>query len=268
MVAEVPGGPGRSPPERSEPVQHWFYGEGFGGFELDVLVYGSAIKEYLHEGRTYVEGRKGSAYSLQFHNHSARRLLAVITVDGLSVMDGKTGNYKSSGYVVDGFSSIVIPGWRLNDETVAQFLFSTTFGESYAAQMGKPTDVGVIGCAVFYEKPPVPVRPDYYFMDEPNVTRRFGEKLRSVKSTTSGLSELQGRAQNIGTGFGHQVGHRVVRVRFDKATETPNAVLTIYYDDREGLKAKGIDLANRPKIYDPNPFPGQSGCVPPPGWRG
>jgi hypothetical protein len=123
-------------------------------FEVNVLVNGKRIKQYRHDGKIYVEGRRGSSYELEFKNSTPHRVLAILSVDGLSVMDGKRADWNnSSGYVVDRYSAIVIPGWRLDDENVAQFIFGGR-GNAYAASKGKQAkkNIGTIGCAVFKEK--------------------------------------------------------------------------------------------------------------------
>jgi len=120
-------------------------------FELDVRVHGHSVKEFLHEGKTYIEGRKGSEFTIRVVNRSPKSVLAVVSVDGLSVMDGKDASYESGGYVLSPFETLIIPGWRLDTKNVAKFLF-TVAGGSYAAQVDKPKNVGVIGCAFFAEK--------------------------------------------------------------------------------------------------------------------
>jgi hypothetical protein len=120
-------------------------------FELDVRVHGHSVKEFLHEGKTYIEGRKGSEFTIRVVNRSPKSVLAVVSVDGLSVMDGKGASYESGGYVLSPFETLIIPGWRLDTKNVAKFLF-TVAGGSYAAQVDKPKNVGVIGCAFFAEK--------------------------------------------------------------------------------------------------------------------
>jgi hypothetical protein len=73
-----------------------------------------------------------------------------MTVDGLSIMDGKKGSLDGNGYVVDPFQTLKIPGWRLNNDDVAKFIFAGK-GKSYAAKKGNSQNVGVIGCAIFNE---------------------------------------------------------------------------------------------------------------------
>jgi hypothetical protein len=120
-------------------------------FELDVRVHGHEVKEYLHEGKTYIEGREGSEFTLWVVNHTPKTVLAVVSVDGLSVMDGKDASFNSGGYVLKPYEKFEIPGWRLDLKNVAKFIF-TVAGKSYAATSDKPKNVGVIGCAFFAQK--------------------------------------------------------------------------------------------------------------------
>lgn len=121
-------------------------------YETRILVRGRPVTEYHHtDGNIYVEGRKGSDYSLEFANNSAERICILPAVDGLSVMDGKPAGLDSDGYVVNAYSSLKIPGWRLDNNKIAKFAFSD-IGGSYARTSGRGTsNVGVIGFMVFRE---------------------------------------------------------------------------------------------------------------------
>lgn len=121
-------------------------------YEARILVRGRPVTEYHHtDGNIYVEGRKGSDYSLEFVNNSAERICVLPAVDGLSVMDGKPAGLDSDGYVVDAYSSLKIPGWRLDSNKIAKFTFSD-IGGSYARKSGRGTsNVGVLGFMVFRE---------------------------------------------------------------------------------------------------------------------
>jgi len=122
-------------------------------YEFDVLVHGKSVTKYVHEGLVYIEGRSGSEFTLLVRNNSSDRILAVMTVDGLSIMDGKKGSLDGNGYVVNPWQTLKIPGWRLDDDDVAKFVFGS-IGKSYAAKKGAKRDVGVIGCAIFEEDRP------------------------------------------------------------------------------------------------------------------
>jgi len=122
-------------------------------YEFDVLIHGKSTTKYAHEGSYYIEGRPGSEFTLLVRNNTGSRILAVMTVDGLSIMDGKKGSTDGRGYVVDPWQTLKIPGWRLNDDDVAKFIFAGK-GKSYAAKKGDSRNVGVIGCAIFEEDRP------------------------------------------------------------------------------------------------------------------
>jgi hypothetical protein len=130
-------------------------------YEFNVIVNGKNVTEYEHGADTFIEGRKGSTYELYFKNNTNNRLEVVFSVDGLSVIDGKTASDKSTGYIVDRYSSITVPGWKIDSRKAAQFQFqpqndksNTTYVELLAEE-GFEVDTGnqgVIGCMVFMEK--------------------------------------------------------------------------------------------------------------------
>lgn len=139
-------------------------------YEVEVLVNGKPLKEYAHDGKVYIEGRRKTVFSLRLRNNSYSRKLFVPTIDGLSVMDGKDASYKSSGYIVRGNSSMTIDGWRMSDSKVAEFYFSEP-GDSYRKRMKKGDNLGIIGCAVFDEKdkyvPPTVIIQKEYIYPQP-----------------------------------------------------------------------------------------------------
>ena len=134
-----------------------------GQYRAEVIIRGRgeiAATEVAHDGRTFVEGRDGTEYLLRFTNHSSKRVLIVPSVDGLSVIDGKPAALTSDGFVVDAFKTATIPGWMVDQDTAAKFVFAKKGSGSrdpakktYAEQRGTdPTNIGVIGIAVFTEK--------------------------------------------------------------------------------------------------------------------
>jgi len=106
----------------------------------------------MHVGdRTYVVGQQGERYSIVISNHTARRFEAVATVDGLDVINGKTGSFANRGYILMPHANLEIDGFRQSDDQVAAFRFSKV-RDSYAAQRGEARNVGVIGIAFFAER--------------------------------------------------------------------------------------------------------------------
>jgi hypothetical protein len=105
--------------------------------------------------KTYIEGRDGSEFEIEVRNNNNFRIEAVISVDGLSVLDGQPAgdDDETQGYLVGANSKIRIPGWKLNGTKAAAFVFSGRKGGSYVEQStGQATNKGVIGMMVFQEK--------------------------------------------------------------------------------------------------------------------
>jgi hypothetical protein len=116
------------------------------------------LRRICHEGEVYVMAPKKGSYRISLYNHSNKRRLAVVTVDGVNVLDGKDGDFEGQGYVLGPRETMEIPGWRRDDGTVAAFLFRPE-EKSYANQTGRGTrNLGVVGVAVFDEKPKVRCR--------------------------------------------------------------------------------------------------------------
>ena len=114
-------------------------------YEVQILVNGSRCKQYYHNGKTFLEAKKGSEYTLEIKNNTWQRILAVCSVDGLDVLNGKPAAEDGNGYVINGYNSLKIDGFRLSDNEVAKFVFDYK-GNSYAASKedGSERNVGVI----------------------------------------------------------------------------------------------------------------------------
>ncbi len=244
------------------------------------------MDEFVHDGETFIEGRNKSEYIVRVRNHSSQRVLAVVSIDGLSVMDGKEARLRSGGYVLDPHVKIEIPGWRFNDSEVAKFVFGSA-GDSYATKIDKPTNIGVIGCAIFEEKPKPflgidqpfdwskvwkngPIHGGLRFPDEGRDRRVYGSAAESsLDRGVVGPSvepESPTGVQNLGTEFGEITGHQVVTVNFDAKDEC-SALFQIIYDTKSGLENRGVPVKGPIKVAL-NAFPaGRIGCKPPAGWR-
>jgi len=143
-------------------------------FEFYVEVNGRPAREYLHENQVYLEGRKGSEYSLVFKNKTPNRVLAVMSVDGLSVLDGKSAGQDSPGYVLGPYETIKVPGWKINENSAARFQFQPqesggadkTYVESLIADGidVSAQNQGVIGVMVFRQLPPMRTRTVYHYV--------------------------------------------------------------------------------------------------------
>ena len=160
---------------------------------LDVVTSGAVVHPTRQHYKDLIFPRAGVRYTVRLTNNSDQKLLGVLTVDGLSVMNGEPGDYYSGGYVLSPHTYTDVPGWRVDDNTVARFVFSNQ-AESYAALMQRRTNIGVIACAFFEE------------VDDSGV-------LYSMP---------------IGTGFGEATEHRVKRVTFNRES-APSVIKRVYY---------------------------------------
>jgi hypothetical protein len=122
-------------------------------FSLEVLVEGRSLWEYFYHDQRFVEGLVGRAFTLRIgKSNRQRRALAVISVDGLSVMTGKPMGVSDGGYIFDG-PFLEIPGWCLDQKTMAAFLFATP-PAPHAAYIKKTAMHGLIDATFWYENPP------------------------------------------------------------------------------------------------------------------
>ncbi len=256
---------------------------------------GSMMPTFQQAGTTYVLGEPGDRYNIRVQNPSAERIEVVVTVDGRDAVSGDVGDYVSQrGYLIEPWGSLLVEGFRRSLDEVAAFRF-TGKGNSYSARRGTPQHVGVIGVAVFTEKPraPAPVwRPRRRYLPEsdyrapapsspPRATDADGAgaapRAQSSRSEAremykddqaprkgkGGGAQGSGRAEgpsNIGTEYGEREGSSVVEVAFERRSPThPAAVLRVRYDDYDGLEARGIDLSLLGYVYrddqEPEAFP-------------
>jgi hypothetical protein len=233
-----------------------------GAIEVYDRTAAQTLPVHEHQGRYYVAGEPGHEYELVLRNHSGGRLLAVTSVDGVNVISGQTASPEQTGYVLPAYGSTQVAGWRKSLDEVAAFYF-TKHTNSYAARTGRPFDVGVIGVALFREKARCC---DYGWREQD----AMGDRAAGATAPEAAKPELQSRRsestqdQKLGTGHGRREHSGARHVEFERAGESPDQVIAIYYDTRANLVAQGV-LPKPPRQYAqrrPRPFPG--GFVPDP----
>lgn len=105
-----------------------------------------------HTGDTvYVLGEAGQRYTILIENSTSARFEAVVSVDGLDVINGRPASLGFRGYILPPYGRVAIEGFRQSQDAVAAFRFGSV-GDSYAAQRGDARNVGVIGVALFAER--------------------------------------------------------------------------------------------------------------------
>jgi hypothetical protein len=225
-----------------------------------------------HEGRAYVVGTAGNEFEVSVRSQRGEDLLAVVSVDGLNVMDGRTASPRQGGYVLSAWRSVDIRGWRKSLDEVAAFYF-TSLGDSYAARTDRPTNVGVIGVALFQRRrdepayvPPLSAAPDLLRKREESSANGLGirgccsdsnEAQSAPPAAASPVPErraMPAPSAPLGTGHGRREESPVRFVDFERATRDPVETIAIYYDSYRNLVARGI-LRQPRAPRDPNPFP-------------
>ena len=112
---------------------------------------GEVLPTYAFKDRFYVQGNAQERYIIRITNPTPNRIEAVVSVDGLDVVDGENGDLRKRGYVVPPYGETRIEGFRTSQADVATFRFSSVV-DSYAGKKGKARNVGVIAVALFEEE--------------------------------------------------------------------------------------------------------------------
>ena len=219
------------------------------------------LETYRHRGRTYVVGQPGNEYAIRIRNCSERRVLAVVSVDGVNVITGETAAPDQSGYVIEPYGYVNIEGWRKDLDRTAAFYF-TDPRDAYATRTGRPDDLGVIGVAVFRERERWVPLTSSAVSDAP--TEAASQEAAEMKSQRGSRESPAAAAPALGTGHGRREWSPARRVEFERAGASPDQRVVIRYDRLENLAAMGVLPRPSPRWRDPNPFPGALGFVPDP----
>mgnify|MGYP001601137463 CR=1 FL=1 len=213
-------------------------------------------KQYVHNSQVFVALEEFRVFQIELVNWWARRL-AVVSVDGINVIDGSDAGYAGTGYVLNPSQTLEIPGWLKSGEKAASFT-TVAVEQSYAVRTGRDaSNVGVIGVAVFDEK----VKPVF----EPpwgrtrGVMRGSGQPIGDpyeINCSTSEGGQQVNSTRGIGTGFGKEVDFRTTKTSFERATDRPACVQMIRYGTVDQLRKWGVPIdAPSPS---PSAFPVES----------
>jgi hypothetical protein len=245
------------------------------------------LPTYYQGGRSYVMGTIGDRYRIRVTNPTSRRVEAVVSVDGLDAIDGKTASFEDKrGYVIPPWGDVTIDGFRTSLDHVATFRFSSV-RDSYAGRKGQDRNVGVIGIAFFPERerppvryyPPRPVERDDRYRgsyDEappaksapspsagsesgarppsaapaPEAKRRAGGYAPPADAAEESRDSRESSRPGLGTEFGERRWSSVHYTSFQRENPTrPSHIVEMRYNDREGLLALGIP------VDDARPYP-------------
>ena len=243
---------------------------------------GQRLPVHHHQGQYWVAGKPGAHYAIHIQSRDGRRLLAVTSVDGVNVVTGETAGHQQRGYVFHPRQGYDIAGWRKSDSQIAAFTF-TSIPRSYAAQTGRPGNVGVIGVALFRERlrPSPPVAIQAPPPAPPPAVRAEAQAQRLAEAVTAPVTGAEAGAQadtmadsahaaasadraaarrapapGLGTGHGRREHSAARQVAFERASQVPDEVIRIRYDSRANLVALGVlprPVLPRPRVVDPFP---------------
>lgn len=272
--------------------------------KVEIIVNGKTVKQYTHQGKVYIEARSGTEYSIKIKNDAWNRKLAVITVDGVNVITGQPQDEGvGQGYIVKGYDSIDIKGFRKDSDSVGAFKF-TKKGNSYCNEQGLKGNNGVIGVRIFAEKerpvvmyrsitiprielgchtkgfvdtsiddigPTGPVGPlgplGEAGIDNVTYTTSVSNPrtldFMNVKCSCS--SDKASPDFDLGTTWGQKINDAVTYTSFDTEPQY-HTDYVIYYDTRSNLEEIGINFRKEKEVFYPKAF--GAFATPPKGWRG
>jgi hypothetical protein len=224
----------------------------YGSFGVEVLVGGAPLDVLYGRGRRYVEAREGAEYELLVRNPLPVRVAVALSVDGLNTIDARrTSAWESSKWVIEPYGTIRISGWQMSSSRARRFYF-TTERDSYAARLGRASNLGVITAVFFREVAPrpYPVTPPPH--DRPLPRERSGahrdeETMRAESGERksggqAGATAARPRYDDEGyaaTGIGRSVGHDVTWIQMP-LERTPAAEVTVRYEYRDALVRLGL----------------------------
>jgi len=274
------------------------------GIEMTVHVNGRSVKEYTHQGMSFIEARDGTNYTIKLKNNLGQRVMVVVSVDGLDVVGGKNAAETDTGYIIDAHDSIEIKGYRISDNDSAAFVF-TSKGKSYVQNIkGDARNCGVIGVRAFSEKvnwvinsygtttlgytypisytttsttTPLTVTGTLgnsatFVNSAVNAYNSYAVNLSTTSANTGGVLRSMNVSNNTinvsnfdtGTGWGQKQEDKITRVSFEKGILIGE--MTIYYASKTALIEMGVDVSPKKQVGMPKAFGDY--CKPPKGWAG
>lgn len=265
-------------------------------YKLRILVNNRPIPTFHdREGKIWVEGRYGTRYAIEVKNDGWKRVLSVVSVDGLNVINGKREEpTRAKGYVISPYNNVIIKGWRVSSDNVKEFYF-TSRENSYSRKLGADeSNIGVIGCVIYeevpkhqpivFQQPPTIIKEEHHHHHYREPYYLYNTDWYSGTTTTAATNDiLVSNSLNcsqpvqqefdfdapvamaaassffMATGSGDKITDRSHTVSFGKKVLA--ATMSIYYDSRENLIRRGVIRDNYGEEL-PKPFPNNGNFCP------
>lgn len=248
--------------------------------EVDILSTSNhPVRKYSLEGKTFIEGKKGSEFSIRIKNPNSMRVEVIVSVDGLCVIDGKKAHSNSRAYVIAAYDNLVIEGWRINNDEVRKFFFTEKENSYSGLKNGEEENCGIISVLAYaeYVKPTKitwAVEENYLPCYNTNVVSKGTNMTLSANSdtpsrATKGMSNAVFKSQvsnysnqvkseinldsfDLGTGMGKKQESKVVGTYFNRDRFLGKT--SIFYASRSSLTDMGIDVEKKPMVKLPQGF--------------
>jgi len=205
---------------------------------VEILVDGVPQPRYAHEGRWYVEARKGREYAIRIRNPYAVRVAVALSVDGLNTIDAReTTAQVARKWVLGPHETATISGWQTSRTDARRFEF-TTEARSYGQALGKTANLGMIS-AVFFRERTSGIIADA-FADH-RVSRAPAPQSAPAEREAASAAGADQRARDeyAATGFGRRTDHAVTQVWLD-LEDVPVQTVNVRYEFRPQLVRLGI----------------------------
>jgi len=205
---------------------------------IDILVDGVAQRRYAHEGRWYVEARKGKEYAIRMRNPYSVRVAVALSVDGLNTIDARqTTAAAARKWVLGPYETVTIRGWQTSQTEARRFEF-TTEERSYGHALGKTANLGVISAVFFKER-----RSNLMTEASKDSRHRSGPAPSAApegqRADASASSAKRAEEEYAATGMGGRTDHAVTQVWLD-LEDAPAQTVNIRYEFRAQLVKLGV----------------------------
>ena len=207
--------------------------------DVDILVDDVAQLRYAHNGRWYVEARKGREYAIRLRNPYGVRVAVALSVDGLNTIDAReTTAADARKWVLGPYETVTISGWQTSRLEARRFEF-TTEARSYGQALGKTANLGVISAVFFKERVPT-LRSD----TSSDVAGRRAPAPESSApanqaAAAAAAADSKTRDEYAATGMGRRTDHAVMQVWLD-LEDVPAQMVNIRYEFHPQLVKLGI----------------------------
>ena len=211
--------------------------------DVEILVDGAPQARYAHNGRWYVEARKGREYAIRLRNPYGVRVAVALSVDGLNTIDAReTTAADARKWVLGPYETVTISGWQTSQLEARRFEF-TTEARSYGQALGKTANLGVISAVFFKERVPLSLlrsdsSSDVAGRQAPAPESSSPANQAAAAGALAG-TDKKARDEYAATGMGRQTGHAVTQVWLD-LEDAPVQTVNIRYEFRPQLVRLGI----------------------------